>query len=62
MLQSNKYEIVAKNSRRPNLSLSYNELKLRKRYYFTGDFLHNIQRNCFLRIQLFLFIENSSEC
>lgn len=47
-------ENVAKNSQKPNLNLSYNELKLRKRYYSTGDFLlYNIQRADFYEFSYF---------
>lgn len=53
MLQSNKYEIVAKNSQKPNLNLSYNELKLRKRYYPIDFLLYNIQRATFYEFSYF---------
>lgn len=53
MLQNNKYEIVAKNSQKPNLNLSYNELKLRKRYYPTDFLLYNIQRATFYEFSYF---------
>lgn len=53
MLQNNKYEIVAKNSQKPNLNLSYNELKLRKRYYPIDFLLYNIQRATFYEFSYF---------
>lgn len=63
MLQSNKYEIVAKNSQRPNLSL----YGITNRNYVKDIILQKIfsctifNETVFLRIQLFLFIKNGSK-